>query len=71
MNNTETSRSPDVRIDNQGTIIVMHPLSENATTWMEQNTPDATRWGQAIVVEHRYADDVIEGMIGAGLAVGQ
>jgi len=45
-------------------------MSEDGTTWLDQNVGDEARrlWG-AVVVEPRYVEDITEGMINDGLIV--
>jgi len=60
----------DVRIDNQGTIVLVVPLTDRATEWIGQNIPDdAQYFGKALVVEHRYAQDIVDGMAADGLVL--
>jgi hypothetical protein len=61
---------PDARINDHGSIVLITPLSSEAKVWLDDNTPrSAIYWGGAIVVEHRYADNMIAGMILDGLEV--
>jgi len=51
------------KIINEGSIILFEPLTDAARTWWSSNVnPDAMTMGQAYVVEHRYAPDIIEGI---------
>jgi len=45
-------------------------MSEDGTTWLDQNIGDEARMlGAAVVVEPRYVEDITEGMINDGLIV--
>lgn len=60
----------DIWVNNQGSIVLLTPVSDAANEWIEDHIPDdAMYFGTALVVEHRYADDVIDGMMGDGLIV--
>lgn len=55
----------DVRIENHGSILLFRPLTRSASDWLRNNT-DGQWFGNALVVEHRYAGDLAEGMIQEG-----
>lgn len=62
--------APDVRVDNQGSVFLVHADSETARQWCDENLPDDTmRFGAAYVVEHRFIRDVVHGMQTDGLMV--
>lgn len=61
----------DITVTDEGTIILLHPHTHAAHAWLTENI-QAESWqmfGDAVAVEHRYADDIIEGMQGDGLNV--
>ena len=61
-------RIVDFIVQNEGSIFLFTPLSAKAAQWIGEHVqPDATWFGDALVVEHRYARDLAEGMKGAGL----
>ena len=61
---------PDVTIQGEGTIYLATPESEAARAWMREHVQeDATYYGDALVVEHRYAEPLVVGMILDGLRV--
>lgn len=58
----------DVRVENHGSVVLLRPLTDAATNWMEDHLPaDAQRWGNAVVVEPRYAQPILDGMVADGL----
>jgi hypothetical protein len=60
----------DVRIENHGSIILFHAVTAVACDWFEDNVQDdAQFWGDAVVVEPRYAHDLAEGLLRAGFEV--
>ena len=61
---------PDFQLIRQSTIYLLEPLTDTARAWVEEHIPaDATRFGPAIVVEHRYIADIVTGITVAGLSV--
>lgn len=62
-------RYPDVHVENHGTLFLFHVLTDAGASWVGANISDPTFWGQAVVVEHRYAEDLANGMIESGLRV--
>lgn len=63
-------RTPDVSIENHGSIMLFRLLTPAATEFVDEHvSEDAQFFGGALCVEPRYAQDLAEGMIEAGLAV--
>lgn len=62
----------DVRVTGRGqSLVQLHMLSQAARAWVEEKV-DAEPYmflGDAVCVEHRYVDDIISGMLDAGLVV--
>jgi len=60
----------DVFVRNEGSIWLVTPVTGGARAWIEESvSADAQRWGAALVVEHRYGPNLIQGMREAGLLV--
>lgn len=60
----------DMSFQNHGTIWLMVPQSEQAREWIEEHIPeDAMGFGDAVVIEHRFVGDIIEGCVNDGLEV--
>jgi len=60
--------TPDVLVNNAGTLFLFCPLTFKAKEWIDQNVQDDAQWfGQALVVENRYAWGLAEGMLSEGL----
>ena len=60
----------DVTINNQETIVLFTPNTAAANDWLGEHIGDEATWyGPSLVVEHRYAGDIIEGMKNDGLSV--
>lgn len=66
----EPAPAPDFIINDQGSIVLFLPNSPEAREWIAENIPDDAMWfGRSLAVEHRFADDIIAGIEGDGLAV--
>lgn len=67
---TAAARKPDVFVRNEGSIFLVTPISEAAREWMKEHIPDDAQYmGRSLVVEHRYVEDIINGMKGDGLRI--
>jgi hypothetical protein len=59
---------PDVRVRNEGSIFLFCPRTPAAKRWIDENVqPDAQWFGDAIVVEWRFAGELAAAMREAGL----
>jgi hypothetical protein len=62
--------NPDISIENHGTIFLFRLNTQAATEWVEEHVQsDAQFFGDALVVEHRYARDLAAAAVADGLAV--
>ncbi len=62
--------TPDVLVANEGTIFLFNPLTARAKEWIDDNVqPDAQWFGTTLVVEHRFAWGLAQGMKDAGLVL--
>jgi hypothetical protein len=62
------SRTPDVLVQNCGTLFLFCPLTRYAEAWIREYVQaDAMWYGNALVVEHRYVWGLAQGMRDAGL----
>lgn len=62
--------TPDVLICNEGTVFLFCPLTSRGKQWIREYVdPDALWFGSALVVEHRFAWGLAQGMKDAGLVV--
>jgi hypothetical protein len=49
-------------------VYILVPISRKAKAWVKKHLPkDAMTFGDGIVVEWRYIDDIFEGMVDAGM----
>jgi len=62
--------TPDVLVQNEGTVFLFCPLTSLGKEWIDEHVQaDALWFGHALVVEHRFAWGLAQGMKGAGLAL--
>lgn len=60
----------DVLFENHGSICILQPLTEDGRVWIEANVQsDRMFYGGGLVVEPRYVDVIVNGMINDGLSV--
>lgn len=60
----------DVSVENCGSIFLFFPRTPDAIEWIKQWVDDGYEFSNgALVVEHRYARDIAQGMVGDGLEV--
>lgn len=60
----------DVIVSGGGSVYLLTPVTEAAKTWVAEHLPEDTLWlGPAVAVEHRYVQDVVQGMRDDGLVV--
>lgn len=63
-------RALDIRVENHGTLCLLRPKTVPAAEWLAHNLdPEVLRFGEAYVVEPRYADAIVAGAREAGLEV--
>ena len=56
-------------IENHGSIVLVRPLTPDVNEWLEENTADEAQWfGGALVVEPRYLEPLVAGLIDEGFA---
>jgi len=61
---------PDVLVCNEGTVFLFCPLTSRGKEWIEEHVqPDALWCGNALVVDHRFAWRLAQGMKDAGLVL--
>jgi hypothetical protein len=64
------SNQPDFSIENHGSILLFRMNTSAASEWVSENVQsEAQFFGDALVVEHRYALDLATGMSEAGLVI--
>ena len=62
--------TPDVLVANAGTLFTFCPLTRQAKAWIDENVQPGAQWfGNALVVERRFAWGLAQGMRDAGLVL--
>lgn len=63
----------DVEVENCGSIMLFRALTKRARNWLVEHTcQDESQWfGNGLAVELRYAENLANGLLGAGLVVEQ
>jgi len=61
----------DFTVENHGTIFLVRPLTAEARAWLDSNVvAEPYQWfGPALAVEHRYIENLVEGMTAEGFEV--
>lgn len=60
----------DFDVTDHGTIVLLTPMTPAAHDWVQENLPDdALTFGPSIAIEHRYAEDVLIGIVEDGLSI--
>lgn len=65
----KTKETPDFSIRNEGSVILFTCCTPAARTWWDDNVQECQYFGSMGVVEWRYADALIGGILDAGLTV--
>lgn len=60
---------PDVKISNHGTVFAFELLTGPAYDWVTEHCADPHFVGHTLVVEHRFARDLAQAILDAGLEV--
>jgi len=64
------SHTPDVLVRNEFTIFCFCPLTPRGEQWIHEHVADDAEWfGNALIVEHRYAWGLAQGMKDDGLVL--
>lgn len=66
-------KKTDIFIRDEGTIIVLSPATKRGEAWVDSNIQaEPWQWlGGGLCVDHRMAQDIIDGMTTDGLALAQ
>jgi hypothetical protein len=53
-----------------GSISTLVPKTPAAKAWVEKHIPEDAQWfGHGVVIEHRYVNDIVEGLQADGLTI--
>ena len=63
--------SPDFIVENHGSLFMVRVVTPTAQAWIDDNVPlESWQWlGHSFSVEHRYIEDLVDGMIQDGFVV--
>jgi len=61
----------DIKIQNEGSIIVFTPMTSEALEWINENCEvESWQWvGGSLAIDHRFAEYIIYGLADAGFNV--
>jgi hypothetical protein len=64
---------PQFELQNHGSLFLLRPLTPAAKEWMRdhlpEDSPETQFWGEAIVIEPRCLEPIIEGILADGLVL--
>ena len=63
----EAQQAADYRVENHGSVCMVHPISQEAKNWIDENVGDQQWFGHSLAVHPRYLGDLVAGMEDAGL----
>jgi hypothetical protein len=66
---TDTPRSDFIVRGYGDSVVLLSPLTEEARDWVSEYLADPMWFGNAVAIEHRYIDPIVEGIIRDGLGV--
>lgn len=65
--------TPQFELENHGSLFLLRPLSSAAKEWMQEHLPvgdpETRFWCGALVIEARYLEPIVDGIIGDGLVL--
>jgi len=63
--------TPDIVIINEGSLILFVPQTDEARTWLQENTDNESSWlgAHTLCCEPRYAAGLAEGITEAGFTI--
>jgi hypothetical protein len=60
----------DIRVENYGSLWLVRPLNASAERWLVENVQEDAHWfGGAVVVEPRYVEALVSGLVEDGFVV--
>jgi hypothetical protein len=68
---TTATVTEDVIVINHGSVVLLQPNTQAARDWFAEHLshPETQRWGNSVVCEPRYVEDIVDGMTNDGLTV--
>jgi hypothetical protein len=69
----KTASKPQFELQNHGSLFLLRPLDSVAKEWMNEHlpvdSPETQFWGDSIVIEPRYLEAIVDGILADGLAL--
>lgn len=59
----------DFQLIDEGTIVLLFPFTNRANEWLSENVLDPLMFGNALAIEPRYANDIVNGLIDDDLTI--
>jgi hypothetical protein len=70
---TAHNSKPQFELQNHGSLFLLRPLDSVAKEWMNEHlpvdSPETQFWGDSIVIEPRYLEAIVDGILADGLAL--
>ena len=61
---------PDFHLIDHGSICILRGATDAAREWMDEYLPeDALTWAGGVVIEPRYVDDIVSGLLADDLTI--
>ena len=58
----------DFTVSHHGSVSLLQPLTPSARIWIKENiTPDHLTFGSAVVIEPRYLEPILDGIVNDGM----
>jgi hypothetical protein len=71
--NSPAANNPQFELHNHGSLFLLRPLDPIAKAWMNEHlpvdSPETQFWGDAIVIEPRYLEPIVDGILADGLVL--
>lgn len=65
------NKTTDFNVLNEGSIILLNPITAAAGEWVDEHilagNDEVQMWGSAVVVEPRFIEDILRGIVSDGL----
>lgn len=60
----------DFQVEGDDSVCILVPTTADAAAWVDEHISDeAMQWGNGVVIEHRYVQDVCLGILDDGLTI--
>ena len=59
----------DFRLQDEGTIVILHPCNDAAGDWLYEHIAEPQWWGGGVVIERRYVLDIWHALAEDGMTI--